>query len=40
MGLYAYYEARVCVPTVPASDGNFVKLNSYTLSCGYDEISY
>ena len=38
MGLYAYYEARVCVPTVPASDGNFLKLNQYVWGCGYKGI--
>ena len=27
MGLNAYYEAKMCVPTVPASDENFIRLN-------------
>ena len=38
IGLHAYYEARVCVSTEPAGDGNFVKLDSYTLSCGYEQV--
>ena len=38
IGLNAYYEAKMCVPIVPASDGNFLKLNQYVRGCGYERI--
>lgn len=38
MGLNAYYEVRMCVPTAPASGGKFLKLGPYVWGCGYEKV--